>query len=73
MNIYTKDGSLPLRGVVLLREQILYGQQMLYPANELARGLTALTRASTVPMPTVQRMKALGLRVRTVGFAAREL
>lgn len=67
------DDSVPIRGLVLLEERNVYGQQLLYPANALAKGIVALTRGTTVTQPQVDRIKALGLRVRTIGAASREL
>jgi hypothetical protein len=67
------DDSLPLRGLVLVEERSVYGQRMLYPANALARALLQLTRGSTFTAVQVERVKAIGLQVRTTGAASREL
>jgi hypothetical protein len=73
MHAMTNDGSLPLTGIVLVEEKSVYGNPLLYPANDLARALIALSGNTTLTIAAIVLIKAMGFRIVTNGTDPKEI
>lgn len=67
------DASLPITGLVLVEQKTVYGIDLYYPANALARAFCDLKDSRTVTPTMVSHLKAMGLRVQTNGTDPKEL
>lgn len=68
-----QDDSLPISGMVLVREVSQYGSTVLHPANKLAEALAAIAGTKTMTLLTIRHAKAMGLTVMTSGQWPRQL
>lgn len=67
------DGSLPLTGILVVEERNVYGVQLLYPANDLARALVALSGHTTLTVAAIVLIKSMGFRILTNGSDPKEI